>query len=55
VDHELVLADFLASPEDVDSLRLDHRFVRRNGDVRWVDASVSFVRDVDGRRSFAAR
>jgi diguanylate cyclase (GGDEF)-like protein/PAS domain S-box-containing protein len=52
-DRDLVLADFLASPEDVDSLRLDHRFVRRNGDVRWVDASVSFVRDVAGRRSFA--
>jgi diguanylate cyclase (GGDEF)-like protein/PAS domain S-box-containing protein len=52
-DRELVLAEYLGSPEDIDSLRLDHRFVTRTGDVRWVDASVSFVRDVDGRRSFA--
>ena len=52
-DRELVRGDFLASPEEVDSLRLDHRFVSREGDVRWVDSSVSFVRDVDGRRSFA--
>jgi diguanylate cyclase (GGDEF)-like protein/PAS domain S-box-containing protein len=50
-DREVVLADFLGSPED--NLRLDHRFVSRGGDVRWVDASVSFVRDVEGRRSFA--
>jgi diguanylate cyclase (GGDEF)-like protein/PAS domain S-box-containing protein len=52
-DRELVQRDFLSSPEESDSLRLDHRFVRRDGDVRWVDASVSFVRDVEGRRSFA--
>jgi diguanylate cyclase (GGDEF)-like protein len=50
-DREVVLADFLGSPED--NLRLDHRFVSRGGDVRWVDASVSFVRDAEGRRSFA--
>jgi diguanylate cyclase (GGDEF)-like protein/PAS domain S-box-containing protein len=52
-DRELVLSDFLSSPEEADQLRLDHRFVRPDGEVRWVDASVSFVRDVDGRRSFA--
>jgi diguanylate cyclase (GGDEF)-like protein/PAS domain S-box-containing protein len=52
-DREIVFADFVGSPEEIDSLRLDHRFVTRTGDVRWVDASVSFVRDVDGRRSFA--
>jgi len=52
-DRALVLRDFLSSPEEADSLRLDHRFVRSDGEVRWVDASVSFVRDVDGRRSFA--
>ena len=38
--------------EDEDSLRLEHRFVRRDGEVRWVDASASLVRDADGQRSF---
>jgi len=52
-DRDLVRADFLGATDDVESLRLDHRFVRSDGDVRWVDSSVSFVRDVEGRRSFA--
>jgi diguanylate cyclase (GGDEF)-like protein/PAS domain S-box-containing protein len=52
-DRDLVRAEYLAATDDVGSLRLDHRFVRRDGDVRWVDSSVSFVRDAEGRRSFA--
>jgi diguanylate cyclase (GGDEF)-like protein/PAS domain S-box-containing protein len=38
--------------DDEDSLRLEHRFVPREGGVLWVDASASLVRDPDGRRSF---
>jgi diguanylate cyclase (GGDEF)-like protein/PAS domain S-box-containing protein len=38
--------------EDGDSLRLEHRFVRRDGKVLWVDASASLVRDAEGRKSF---
>jgi diguanylate cyclase (GGDEF)-like protein/PAS domain S-box-containing protein len=37
---------------DEDSLRLEHRFVRRDGNVLWVDASASLVRDAEGRKSF---
>jgi diguanylate cyclase (GGDEF)-like protein/PAS domain S-box-containing protein len=39
--------------DDEDSLRLEHRFVRRDGKVLWVDASASLVRDAEGRKSFA--
>ena len=52
-DREVVRTRFLGADEASSSLRLDHRFVRRDGDVRWVDSSVSFVRDAEGRRSFA--
>jgi diguanylate cyclase (GGDEF)-like protein/PAS domain S-box-containing protein len=34
------------------SFRMQHRFVGREGDVRWVDASASLVLDSDGRSSF---
>jgi diguanylate cyclase (GGDEF)-like protein/PAS domain S-box-containing protein len=34
-------------------LRLQHRFVARNGEVVWVDVSASLVRDSDGHKSFA--
>jgi diguanylate cyclase (GGDEF)-like protein/PAS domain S-box-containing protein len=34
------------------SLRLQHRFVGRDGDARWVDVSASLVRDPDGCKSF---
>jgi diguanylate cyclase (GGDEF)-like protein/PAS domain S-box-containing protein len=39
--------------KDESSLRLQHRFVSRDGEVLWVDASASLVRDSDGRKSFA--
>jgi diguanylate cyclase (GGDEF)-like protein/PAS domain S-box-containing protein len=52
-DRDLIRSDFVNAAEDIESLRLDHRFVRRDGEVRWVDSSVTFVRDVDGNRSFA--
>ena len=39
--------------EDGSSLRMQYRFVRRDGEVLWVDASASLVRDSDGRKSFA--
>jgi diguanylate cyclase (GGDEF)-like protein/PAS domain S-box-containing protein len=35
------------------SLRMQHRFVSRDGEVAWVDASASLVPDSDGRKSFA--
>ena len=35
------------------SLRMQHRFVGRDGKVLWVDASASLVRDSDGHKSFA--
>jgi diguanylate cyclase (GGDEF)-like protein/PAS domain S-box-containing protein len=35
------------------SLRMQHRFVGREGEILWVDASASLVRDSDGRQSFA--
>jgi diguanylate cyclase (GGDEF)-like protein/PAS domain S-box-containing protein len=35
------------------SLRMQHRFVGREGDVIWVDSSASLVHDSDGRPSFA--
>jgi diguanylate cyclase (GGDEF)-like protein/PAS domain S-box-containing protein len=35
------------------SLRIQHRFVDRDGEVLWVDASASLVRDPGGRTSFA--
>ena len=35
------------------SLRLHHRFVHRDGEVLWVDASASLVRGSDGHESFA--
>ncbi len=38
--------------DDGDSMRIEHRFVRRDGAVRWVDASASLVRDPEGRQSF---
>jgi diguanylate cyclase (GGDEF)-like protein/PAS domain S-box-containing protein len=38
---------------DEDSLRLEHRLVRRDGEVRYVDAAVSLVRDSGGRQGFA--
>ena len=34
------------------SLRMQHRFVGRDGEILWVDASASLVRDSDGRQSF---
>jgi diguanylate cyclase (GGDEF)-like protein/PAS domain S-box-containing protein len=34
------------------SLRLEHRFVGRGGEVLWVEVSASLVRDSDGRKSF---
>ena len=38
--------------DDGSPLRLHHRFVRRDGEVLWVDASASLVRGSDGK-SFA--
>jgi diguanylate cyclase (GGDEF)-like protein/PAS domain S-box-containing protein len=38
---------------DEESLRLDSRLVRRDGEVRCVEAGVSLVRDPGGRPSFA--
>ena len=38
--------------EDRDSVRIEHRFVRRDGAVLWVDSSASLVRDAEGRKSF---
>jgi len=35
------------------SLRMQHRFVNHAGEVLWVDASASLVRDSDGQKSFA--
>jgi diguanylate cyclase (GGDEF)-like protein/PAS domain S-box-containing protein len=35
------------------SFRMQHRFVSRAGEVLWVDASASLVRDSDGQKSFA--
>jgi diguanylate cyclase (GGDEF)-like protein/PAS domain S-box-containing protein len=35
------------------SLRMQHRFVARGGQVLWVDASASLVRSSDGQKSFA--
>jgi diguanylate cyclase (GGDEF)-like protein/PAS domain S-box-containing protein len=35
------------------SFRMQHRFVGRDGEVLWVDASASLVRDSDGHNSFA--
>ncbi len=35
------------------SLRMQHRFVGREGEILWVDASASLVRDSDGHKSFA--
>jgi diguanylate cyclase (GGDEF)-like protein/PAS domain S-box-containing protein len=35
------------------SLRMQHRFVGRDGTVRWVDSSTSLVRDSNGDASFA--
>jgi diguanylate cyclase (GGDEF)-like protein/PAS domain S-box-containing protein len=35
------------------SFRMQHRFVNRAGEVLWVDASASLVRDSDGQKSFA--
>jgi len=34
------------------SLRFEHRFVAREGEVRWVDVSASLVRDSGGHKSF---
>jgi diguanylate cyclase (GGDEF)-like protein/PAS domain S-box-containing protein len=39
--------------KDESSLRMQHRFLRRDGEVLWVDASASLVRDSDLRKSFA--
>jgi diguanylate cyclase (GGDEF)-like protein/PAS domain S-box-containing protein len=38
---------------DRSSVRMQHRFVGRDGEVVWVDASASVVRDSDGHKSFA--
>jgi diguanylate cyclase (GGDEF)-like protein/PAS domain S-box-containing protein len=35
------------------SFRMQHRFVNRAGEILWVDASASLVRDSDGQKSFA--
>jgi diguanylate cyclase (GGDEF)-like protein/PAS domain S-box-containing protein len=34
------------------SLRMQHRFVDREGEILWVDSSASLVPDSDGRKSF---
>jgi diguanylate cyclase (GGDEF)-like protein/PAS domain S-box-containing protein len=39
--------------DDGSSLRMQHRLVDRDGQVLWVDASASLVRDSDGNKSFA--
>ena len=52
-DRELVLHELGRNGENVDSFRLEHRLQSSNGQTRWVDASISFVRDLAGRRSFA--
>jgi diguanylate cyclase (GGDEF)-like protein/PAS domain S-box-containing protein len=39
--------------DDGSSLRLQHRFLRHDGEVLWVDAAASLVRDSDGNKSFA--
>jgi diguanylate cyclase (GGDEF)-like protein/PAS domain S-box-containing protein len=38
---------------DEDSLRLEYRMVRRDGELRSVDAAVSLVRDAEGKQTFA--
>jgi diguanylate cyclase (GGDEF)-like protein/PAS domain S-box-containing protein len=37
---------------DEDSLRMEHRFIDRAGEILWVDAAASVVKDADGQRSF---
>lgn len=39
--------------EGESSLRLQHRLVARDGEILWVDVSVSLVPDSDGHKSFA--
>jgi diguanylate cyclase (GGDEF)-like protein/PAS domain S-box-containing protein len=39
--------------DDRNSLRMQHRFIGRDGEIAWVDASASVVRDSDGHKSFA--
>jgi diguanylate cyclase (GGDEF)-like protein/PAS domain S-box-containing protein len=39
--------------EGGNSLRMQHRFVARKGNVLWVDVSASLVRESTGHRSFA--
>jgi diguanylate cyclase (GGDEF)-like protein/PAS domain S-box-containing protein len=45
-------AFFTVIHEDGDRLRHEHRVIRADGAVVWVDASVSLVRDAEGERSF---
>jgi diguanylate cyclase (GGDEF)-like protein/PAS domain S-box-containing protein len=39
--------------EEGDSLHVEHRVLRSDGQTRWVDTTISFVRDATGQRSFA--
>jgi diguanylate cyclase (GGDEF)-like protein/PAS domain S-box-containing protein len=39
--------------KDESSLRMQHRFLGRDGEVLWVDVSASLVRDSELRKSFA--
>ncbi len=52
-DHELVRWELERNGDGVDSFRLEHRLMTNDGQTRWVDASISFVRDLGGRRGFA--
>jgi PAS domain S-box-containing protein len=37
---------------DEDSLRMEHRFINSAGEILWVDAAASVVKDADGQSSF---
>jgi diguanylate cyclase (GGDEF)-like protein/PAS domain S-box-containing protein len=51
--HEARSAYLRMIADDGSSLRMHHRFLGRDGEVRWVDVSASLVRDSDGHKSFA--
>jgi diguanylate cyclase (GGDEF)-like protein/PAS domain S-box-containing protein len=38
---------------DLETIRLEHRLVRPDGEIVWVDAAWSVVRNADGQRSFS--
>jgi diguanylate cyclase (GGDEF)-like protein/PAS domain S-box-containing protein len=53
-DVEQARASYLEMVEsDEATMRLDHRFVRRDGQVLWANASVAVLNDRDDHKSFA--